>query len=338
MLVDEMRALVLAGGFATRLGPIGQALPKPLLVAEGDTILGHLIKKLEKEGIEAVISTNQKFEPFFRGYKNVIIEKTMREEEKLGAVSAIDYAIKKVGIDDDLVVVCADNFFSSDFRGFVSSFTGELLFGVYYVGERPDMKPEEMATLKFRGSDRYPPPSDTFYIEDFKEKVKPPLSNYVSTGIYIFPKRVFPILEEFCKTAKRDAPGFFIQHLLERGEKIKGYLFKGEWYDVSHKSYLQAFTDGRLLKSDECLVAVDKPLGERLVSSITLLHAGKSTDEYKRPTAGIYFFIEGEGEMEWGGKRSRVSSKDVIFVKPNEPHRIYNTSDVDLIFVTVFEK
>jgi glucose-1-phosphate thymidylyltransferase len=164
------------------------------------------------------------------------------------------------------------------------------------------------------------------------------LSSYVSTGIYILPRRVFPVLEEFCKTAKRDAPGFFIQHLLERGEKIKGYLFKGEWYDISHKSYLQAFRDGRLVKSDESSVAVDRPLGEHLAPCITILHAGRSTDELRRQVAGIYFFVEGNGEMELAGRRHRVSSKDVIFVGPNENHRIHNTSEVDLIFVAVFEK
>jgi glucose-1-phosphate thymidylyltransferase len=333
-----MKALVLAGGFAKRLGPIGQEIPKPLLVAEGDTVLGHLIKKLEKEGVETVISTNRKFEPFFRAYKNVVIEETTKEEEKLGAVSAINFAIKKVGIDEDLIVVCADNYFSSDLGGFISSFTGEPMFGVYYVGERPDMKPEEMATIKFGGSERYPPPKDSFYIDDFKEKVKPPLSNYVSTGIYILPKRVFPILEDFCKTAKRDAPGFFIQHLLERGERIKGYLFRGEWYDISHKSYLQLFRDGELAESDERLIAVEKQVGEHLTSRLIILHPGKSTAESKYPVAGIYFFIEGEGQMELGDKSRRVSSKDVVSIKPDELHRVHNTSNLDLIFLAVFEK
>lgn len=333
-----MKALVLAGGFAKRLGPIGEKMPKPLLIAEGDTILGHIVKKLENEGIETMISTNKKFESFFKGYKNVIIEESTREEEKLGALAAIDYAIKKAEIDEDLIVVCADNYFSSDFKGLISSFTGEPVVGIYYVGEKPDMKPEEMGTMKFEGSDRYPPPSDSFIIQDFKEKVKPPLSSYVGTGIYVFPKRVFPILSEFCKVSKGDAPGFFLQHLLERGEKIKGYLFKGEWYDVSHKSYLQTFKDGRLMLSDDRLIAVEKPLSEHLAPYITILHARKSTGEHRHPAAGVYFFLEGHGEFELLGKKSRVGPKDVILVRPNEPHRIQNTSEIDLVYITVFEK
>ncbi len=328
----------MAGGFAKRLGPIGEALPKPLLVSEGDTILGHVVKKLEKLGIETIISTNKKFEHFFKNYKNVIIEGSTKEEEKLGAVSAINYAIKKKKIDDDLIVVCADNYFSSDMKGFVTSFTGEPVVGVYYAGENPDMKPEEMATMKFSGSDKYPPRHDSFLLKSFKEKVKPPLSNYVGTGIYILPKRVFSILDEFCKTSKRDAPGFFIQHLYERGEKIKGYLFKGEWYDISHKSYLQAFREGKLVKSDDRYIVVDRPLGGNLVSSIAILHPGKSTTGHAHPVSEVYLFLEGEGEIEIGGKKRRVKGKDLILIQPDESHRVHNISGVDLIFICVFEK
>ncbi|MDI6642983.1 MAG: sugar phosphate nucleotidyltransferase [Candidatus Hodarchaeaceae archaeon] len=333
-----MKGLILAGGFAKRLGPIGAELPKAMLVAEGDTILNHLIRKLEAEKIEPIISTNKKFENYFKGYKNVLVEPAMAEGEKLGAVSAIDYAIKQLKINEDLLVVCVDNYFSSSLKGFVSSYTGELLVGVYYVGQRPDMKAEEMATVKFEGSERYPPPKQSFLITDFKEKVKPPLSEYVGVGIYVLPKRVFPVLDKFCKMKKQDAPGFFIQHLLEQGEKVGGYLFSGEWYDISHKTYLQAFRDARLVKSDDRYVVCDKALGKSLVLSITILHAGKQTSGHSHPVAEVYFFVEGEGEIELDGRRQRVKSKDVIPIKPNQFHRVYNTSDRELIFVCAFEK
>ncbi len=333
-----MKALILAGGFATRLGPIGEQMPKAMIVVEGDTALNHLVKKLKAEKIEHIISTNKRFESFFEKYDNVLIEEAMAEKEKLGAVSAINNAIKQLKIDEDLLVVCVDNYFSSDFKGFISSYTGEPLVGVYYVGKKPDMKPEEMATMKFGGSNGYPPPRESFHITDFKEKVSPPLSDYVGAGIYILPKRVFPILDEFCKKQKQDAPGFFIQHLIERGKKVKGYLFSGEWYDVSHKSYLQAFSDARLVKSDDRYIVCDKPLGKNLVLSITILHAGKHTTGHSHPVAEVYFFVEGEGEIELDGKRMRVRSKDVVPIRPDKFHRVYNTSDKDLIFVCVFEK
>ncbi len=330
--------MILAGGFATRLGPIGEQMPKAMIVVDGNTVLNHLLKKLKAEKIEPIISTNKKFENFFREHENVLIEEAMAEGDKLGAVSAINNAIKQLKIDEDLLVVCVDNYFSSGLEGFVSSFTGEPLIGVYHIGQKLDMKPEEVGTMRFEGSESYPPAKESFYITDFKEKVKPPLSEYVGTGIYILPKRVFPIIDEFCGKQRQDAPGFFIQHLIERGEKIKGYLFGGEWYDVSHKSYLQAFKDARLVKSDDRYIVCDKPLGKNLVFSITILHAGKHTTGHSHPVGEVYFFVEGEGEIELDGKRMRVKSKDIVPIKPGEFHRVYNTWDKDLIFVCAFEK
>ena len=334
----KMKALILAGGFSKRLGPLGGGIPKAMLVTEGDTTLGHLIRKLEAEKIEHFISTNKKFESFFDKYKNVLVEEAMTEEQKLGALSAIDYAIKKLKINEDLLVVCVDNYFSSGLKSFVSSYTGEPLVGVYYAGQKPDMKLEEMATVKFKGSERYPPPEHSFFITGFKEKVEKPLSEYVGAGIYILPKRIFPILDEFCKKKNQDAPGFFIQYLVERGEKVKGYLFGGEWYDISQKSYLSVFSDARLVKNDDRYVICDKSLSEKLVMSITILHPGKQTTGHSHPGAEVYFFVEGEGEMEVDGSRQHVGSKDVVPIKPNQFHRVYNTTDKELIFVVAFEK
>jgi len=261
----------------------------------------------------------------------------MADEEKPGAVSAINNAVKQLKINEDLLVICADNYFSSDLHGFLSSYTGEPLVGVYYVGREPDMKPEEMATMRFEGDDGYPPPQESFYITEFREKVKPPLSDYVGVGLYILPKSVFPIIDEFCKERKRDAPGTFIEHLQSRGMKIKGYLFGGEWYDVSHKSYLRVFSGGRLVKSDERYIVCDLAMGN-LVLSITILHPGKQTTGHSHPAHEVYFFVEGEGEIELDGKRRRVKTKDLVPMLPNEFHRVYNTSDKDLVFLSVFEK
>ena len=261
----------------------------------------------------------------------------MADKEKPGAVSAINNAVKQLKINEDLLVICADNYFSSNLNGFLSSYAGEPLVGVYYVGEKPDMKPEEMATMRFKGSEGFPPSNESFYLTEFKEKIKPPLSSYVGVGIYIIPKSVFQILDEFCKGKKRDAPGTFIQHLMERDIKVKGYLFGGEWYDVSHKSYLRVFSHGKLVKSDEQYIVADLGLSN-LVLSITILHAGKQTSGHSHSVSEVYFFIEGEGEIELDGKRRTVRSKDVVPIMPNEFHRVYNNSDKDLFFICVFEK
>ena len=107
---------------------------------------------------------------------------------------------------------------------------------------------------------------------------------------------------------------------------------------MSYKSYLQVFSDARLVKSDDRYTVCDKPLGKNLVLSITILHACKHTTGHSHPVSEVYFFVEGQGEIELDGKRRSVKSKDIVPIAPDEFHRVYNTSNKDLVFICVFEK
>ena len=327
-----MKGLILAGGFATRLGTIGEVLPKAMLMVEGDTAVGHLVSKLERLGIEPLITTNARFREFFRSYPNVLVEGATREEEKLGAVTAMANAIRTAGIEEDLLVVCADNYFSSDLRGFVSSYQGDPLVGIHYAGGDPGVRLQEMATVKFCGSDQYPPPSREFCIEEFREKVDPPLSPYVSTCLYLFPPRIFPLLLEYTAEKKKDAPGFFIQHLLERGITVRGYLLEGEWYDLSYRNYLLMFRDSRLVRRDEDVIQFQRESGGR-VMLLTFLRRGGMY--HLSRGEGLLFFIEGEAEMKRGTRRMRVRGREVVEIAPGEEVSLLNTSCPYAVFFSL---
>lgn len=318
-----MKGLILAGGFATRLGVIGEVFPKAMLMVEGDTVVGHLLSRLERMGIETLITTNRRFAEFFRPYPNVLVEEATREEEKLGAVSAIANAIRERGIKEDLLVVCADNYFSSDLRGFVSSYQGDPTVGIYYAGGDPGMRLQEMATVKFCGSDLYPPPTRSFCLEEFKEKVDPPLSPYVSTGLYLFPPRIFPLLLEYSAERKRDAPGFFIQHLMERGITVRGCLVDGEWFDISYQNYLLMFRDSKLVRRDEDVIQFRRESGG-MVMQLSFLRKGGMY--HVSGGERLLFFIEGGVEMKVGMKRMRVRGREVVEVPPGEEVSLLNPS------------
>ncbi|MEM2251366.1 MAG: sugar phosphate nucleotidyltransferase [Candidatus Hadarchaeales archaeon] len=328
-----MEAIILAGGFARRLGPLGDIFPKPLLVVEGDTLISHLVDKLRAIGIEPIITVNKRFEHFFTEFPRVVVEKATREEEKPGALSGLANAISELGIDDDVIVLCADNYFSSDLREFVSSFTGETLVGIYYAGENPDLRPEEMATVRFDGCEKYPPHSRTFYIHDFKEKVSPPLSKYVGTGMYVLPRHTLPILKEYCAGGKRDAPGFFIQHLLERGEKVKGFLITGDWYDISHRSYVRIFREGEITERLEKMVCVSRQVEGFLLTLIILRSGG--TMERKSDREELYFVLDGIGEVEVGERKQLIRSRDMMPIPAGVSVRISNRSEKDMLLIRV---
>lgn len=81
-------------------------------------------------------------------------------------------------------------------------------------------------------------------IINFEEKPPNPKTTLVSTGIYAFPKEVISLIDEYLKEGNKDAPGYYIQWLLEKGIEIRGYRFSGYWYDIgSSDSYLEALKD-----------------------------------------------------------------------------------------------
>ena len=232
-----MKAIILAGGFATRLWPLSEQRAKPLLPIAGKAIVSHLADSLP-EDIELIISTNQQFEEAFKEWKNkyfpkrnikILIEPVSSEKDKKGAVGAISFAIDSFKIDDDVLVLAGDNLFTFDLSDFASKFKGNGLVAVYDLETFEEAKKFGVVEIK-NGK-----------IVGFEEKPKEPTSKTVSTLCYVLPKDSIPYLREFAKTGKDNA-GDFIKHLIEETPfDIEPYIFSGSWFDVgSFEAYLEA--------------------------------------------------------------------------------------------------
>ena len=67
-----MKNIVIAAGYATRLGELTKNFPKPLLKIGENTILGRMLDDIDSiPGIdEHIIITNHKFAPIFEEWKN----------------------------------------------------------------------------------------------------------------------------------------------------------------------------------------------------------------------------------------------------------------------------
>jgi len=117
-------AIVLAGGYATRLQALCNDVPKPLLKVAGKPIVGHIFDKLaEVEDVRhVIISTNLRFQDQFRAWLDsnprngaeIVVDRSCCEEEKLGAVASLAQTTST--IDDDCLIVAGDNFFTSSLR------------------------------------------------------------------------------------------------------------------------------------------------------------------------------------------------------------------------------
>ena len=113
-----MKCLILAAGYATRLYPLTENFPKPLLEVRGKSILDHLLDDLDSTGkIDGyVVISNHKFARCFTDWAKgktlpvtVLDDGTERNEERLGAVRDVALAIRDLSLDEDLLVVAGDN-------------------------------------------------------------------------------------------------------------------------------------------------------------------------------------------------------------------------------------
>jgi len=125
-----MKNIVIAAGYATRLGELTKNFPKPLLKIGNNTILGRMLDDIDTidDITEHIIITNHRFAPIFNEWKatthytkpiTIVDDGTETNDTRLGAVCDLLYAMDKLHIDDDLLVVAADNLLFFSFREFV---------------------------------------------------------------------------------------------------------------------------------------------------------------------------------------------------------------------------
>ncbi|WEL19347.1 NDP-sugar synthase [Candidatus Nanohalococcus occultus] len=241
-----MKAIVLAGGHATRLWPITKHRAKPLLPLGEKPIIDFMLEELDDEVEETIISTNAKFAGDFEDYieeydrnARVVVEQQDSEEEKPGTIGAIIKLIEKEGLDDDLLVVGGDNYFGFSFSDLLD-FCREKDAPVNVVYDINDFEHAKQFGIVDTEEDR---------IVGFEEKPEEPPSTLASTACYYFPKRNVSLFNQYEDHFKQtdvpaeqylDEPGRLIEWAHER-EEMYAFSFSGEWHDVgTRKGYLEA--------------------------------------------------------------------------------------------------
>ncbi|MCR4770724.1 MAG: NTP transferase domain-containing protein [Oscillospiraceae bacterium] len=113
-----MKCLILAAGYATRLYPLTENFPKPLLKVGEKTILDWLLDDIGSCGLvdAYIVVTNHKFAGHFREWAKgsglpitVVDDGTSTNETRLGAVRDVMFAIDALKLDDDLLIIAGDN-------------------------------------------------------------------------------------------------------------------------------------------------------------------------------------------------------------------------------------
>ncbi|MWV39019.1 NDP-sugar synthase [Natrialba sp. INN-245] len=236
-----MKAVVLAGGYATRLWPITRHRPKMFLPLGETTVIERIYAELEAtDRIEGVyVSTNERFAPDFEAQladspydkPRLSVEETRKEDEKLGVIGALAQLVDREGIDDDLLVIAGDNIFDfavEDFLEYDGQKSGPTI-AAYDVGSPERATAYGVVDLE---GDR---------VVDFQEKPDSPPGTRVSVGCYAFPQGSIELLPTYLEEGNDpDEPGWFVQWLQSR-ESTYAYTFDGTWFDIgTRESYLDA--------------------------------------------------------------------------------------------------
>ena len=103
--------------------------------------------------------------------------------------------------------------------------------------------------------------------------------------------------------------------------------------------YLPEFEiGGKVVKEDDRYVVKDNTTLKNLVLSSTRLNAKKETSGHKhKGQEEVYFFIEGNGEMQLDDDKFSVEPGSIVLIKDGVFHKVYNTSDNELYFVCVLQ-
>jgi glucose-1-phosphate thymidylyltransferase len=233
-----MKAIILCGGYAVRLEPLTKFIPKPLLPIGGKPVLDHILMDLTGEGLDEIdilISANHKFYNQFEYYlehkrgllkrQNIKIckEPSTHNNNKFGAIKGILYTIEHFKINDDILIIAGDNFYDFSLKDCIKQFTAkrEATICIYPVATLEEAKRFGVVEM------------DDGHIRTFQEKPEHPASKLISTGIYLIPREDLPMIKKYIDDKNNpDAPGFFIQWLIQNKVSIRGYKTSGRWFDI----------------------------------------------------------------------------------------------------------
>ena len=257
-----MKNIVIAAGYATRLGELTKNFPKPLLKIGENTILGRMLDDIDQisEIDEHIIITNHKFAGIFeewarerslhkvemtsdpsvisseveKSHKPITIvdDGTETNETRLGAVCDLLFAMEKLHIDDDMLVVAADNLLFFSFKEFVD-FAREKGTSCIMCHEQPSIeKLQRTGVVEL---------DDNMRVLGMEEKPQVPKSHWAVPPFYIYLRKDLDLVRQSVENGcGKDAPGNLAHYMVERTDIHAWKMTAGRFDIGSLDTYYEA--------------------------------------------------------------------------------------------------
>ena len=227
-----MKCLILAAGYATRLYPLTENFPKPLLTVGEKTILDGLIDDIQKAAVvdEYIVISNHKyagcFEEWARGKEQKIIvldDGTTSNETRLGAVKDIQFAIDTLNLDSDMLVIAGDNVLDFSLTGFIKYAKEKNTSCIMRYYEPSETRLTKCGVVEIDETDR---------ILDMTEKPAQPKSHWCCPPFYYYTREDARLIEKgIAAGCGTDAPGSYIAWLCTQ-VTVHAMEMPGKRYDI----------------------------------------------------------------------------------------------------------
>ena len=229
-----MKCLILAAGYATRLYPLTENFPKPLLKVKGKTILDWLVDDIDASGAidEYVVISNHNYAHHFAAWAKtktqkitVVDDGTDTNETRLGAVKDIQYAIDQLGLEDDMLVIAGDNVLDFSLTKFIAYSQKKQTSCVmrYYEADEKKLLKTGVVTVDDRDK-----------VLRMTEKSPTPETHWCCPPFYYYTKQdarlVKTGIDSGCGT---DAPGSYIAWLCTQ-TTVHAMEMPGKRYDIGN--------------------------------------------------------------------------------------------------------
>lgn len=232
-----MKAIILAAGKGTRVQPITQNIPKPMIPLIRKPILASIIEHLKYYNVDQIIVTTSYLAPAIESY--------LRDGELLGVQIAYSFeglladgemqssalgsagGMKKIQdfsgfFDDTFIVVCGDALIDLDFETVLTFHRAKQSIATIVLKEIPLVEVSKYGVVQVDSNGR---------ITRFQEKPVPSaaVSNIINTGIYIFEPTIFQYIPS---EIHYDIGKDLFPALADAGLPFYGVALPFQWLDI----------------------------------------------------------------------------------------------------------
>jgi glucose-1-phosphate thymidylyltransferase len=236
-----VKAIILAGGYATRLRPLTENLSKCLLPVGGRPMVDWILERIRGVAdVDAVhVVTNSRFAHDFEQWASsrdgIVVhdDGTTSNEDRLGAIGDVAFTLDRAAIDaDDVLVIAGDNLFEYDLQGYVDFWRAKGVASAVAIRDVGDVRlARQYGVVELDENDR---------VISFVEKPPDPESTLCATATYIYHRAHLPLVSRYLEEGNApDQSGSFFEWLQAR-EPVYGYRFSGYWLDIGDKEQLLA--------------------------------------------------------------------------------------------------